>query len=116
MLLLLLLLVCRADAVLKHHCVCCDMPAHPATLTHNPAAVLLLLLAQAQLQQFKLSESLTAAQRKQRNAQYKAALEAQIAEAEARQVLDDVFMAGRERELNRQLIVTARGMMSSMGA
>jgi hypothetical protein len=41
---------------------------------------------QAKLQQFKLSESLTAAQRKQRNAQYKAALEAQIAEAEARQV------------------------------
>jgi hypothetical protein len=43
-------------------------------------------LLQAKLQQFKLSESLTAAQRKQRNAQYKAALEAQIAEAEARQV------------------------------
>jgi hypothetical protein len=70
---------------------------------------------QAQLQQFKLSEVLTAAQRKQRNTQYKAALEAQIAEAEARSVLDDVFMAERERELNRRLIVTARGMMSSMG-
>jgi hypothetical protein len=32
------------------------------------------------------------------------------------QVLDDVFMVERERELNRRLIVTARGMMSSMGS
>jgi hypothetical protein len=31
-------------------------------------------------------------------------------------VLDDVFMVERERELNRRLIGTARGMMSSMGA
>jgi hypothetical protein len=30
-------------------------------------------------------------------------------------VLDDVFMVERERELNRRLIVTARGMMGSMG-
>lgn len=69
---------------------------------------------QADLRQFQLSESMTAEQRKQRNAQYKAALEAQIAEAEARQVLDDVFMVEHESKLNRRLISMARGTLNGM--
>ncbi|WIA35125.1 hypothetical protein OEZ86_003606 [Tetradesmus obliquus] len=114
----------HAAEVAKRAAMAADMKAAAAATAAAKAAAQQVaqqeqtktrLEMEAQLQQFRLCESLTAAQRRQRNAQYKAALEAQIAEAEARAVLDDVFMAERERALNRRLIVTACGMMAGLG-
>jgi hypothetical protein len=65
------------------------------------------------LHQFQHEERFTEQQRRKKNLDYRRALEQQIAEAEARAVLNDVFMDERERDLNMQLVAhTAAGLAS----
>lgn len=69
---------------------------------------------QANLQEFQHAERLTEQHRRDRNLDHRRALEQQIAEDEARAVLDDVFMAKKERELNRQLVTHVAGGLAGL--
>eukprot|EP00775_Hariotina_reticulata_P003256 gene3256-3534_t len=69
---------------------------------------------EADLQHFQHAERLTEQHRRERNLDYRRALEQQIAEDEARAVLDDVFMAEKERELNRQLVTHVAGGLAGL--
>lgn len=69
---------------------------------------------QAELAEFKLTEALTAEQRRKRNQQHHAALHAQIADMERRMVADDIGMDDRERALNARLLQQAKTAMAAL--
>lgn len=72
-------------------------------------------MPQTGLLQAGADDAASAESRRARNSQYKAALEAQIGEAEGRRLLDDVFMTEQERQLNGQLLGAARAQLAGRG-
>lgn len=90
--------------------------ASPACRRAPASSDALASCTQEELLRARADDAASAEARRARNSRYRAALEAQIGEAEGRRLLDDVFMTTLERQLNSQLLDAARAQLLGPGA